>query len=705
MKKVISVAIAFIMALTSFQAVAFAQVPTLSSVRVVSNPNKTECVANVEFDEHLLNEIVDLDGLQIEATYSDGSVENLYYDVWRFEDEDYNSNYDFTLDYGDARCDNPEEDLVSYCFSLGDNKISIMYCGVEYASFVLTGVESSVSSLEIQTPPNYVVYEGQYSSIEEGQENPVYDISKIVYDIIRDGSVTYYYKNGENEVVNECYSSASWNDYCVLHGIGKTEASVEFTGNQYEKPWTIGDNKVSYTDAKNGVSGEFTVTIVENPISSINLNIKDGAVIREGYDIVYSFGEEGYDYYGYDVNAFIHDNCTVTVNYKSGAISNIDLVNTVYNSYTDCYDDEESGLSFSFSNNLHDYGWHVGSNNNFIYVTCLGLQSRASVTMVENPVDYIEAQEAVFYEGVDCFTDYDSGITYYYLNTWNKKKEYIINIHFKDESVKTFNTASDECAFGEFNYYYVGDGARRPIIFSHTSKDGWVVGSNKNAILVEFLGKECYMDAKLVKNFTEPCNHSMILTSTVPATCVNNGTNTYVCDFCGYTTYQPIAPLGHNFANNAQYCLNGCQTANPSYIAPVVPVNQTPATTSQSPKSVKVSGVTYTKNSKGEYVGKAAKKSSVSSVKKGKKSFKVTYKKVSNVSGYQVQYSTSKKFTKKTTSTKTYKGNKSLTKTISNLKSGKTYYVRVRTYKTAKIDGKSVRVYSEWSKTKSVKTK
>ncbi|MCD7796748.1 MAG: hypothetical protein LUG95_03810 [Clostridiales bacterium] len=33
--------------------------------------------------------------------------------------------------------------------------------------------------------------------------------------------------------------------------------------------------------------------------------------------------------------------------------------------------------------------------------------------------------------------------------------------------------------------------------------------------------------------------------------------------------------------------------------------------------------------------------------KKAKKSFKVTWKKISSVSGYQVQYSTDKKFSKK----------------------------------------------------------
>ena len=49
--------------------------------------------------------------------------------------------------------------------------------------------------------------------------------------------------------------------------------------------------------------------------------------------------------------------------------------------------------------------------------------------------------------------------------------------------------------------------------------------------------------------------------------------------------------------------------------------------------------------------------------------------------------------------------NKTTSKTIKKLKGKKKYYVRVRTYKTVKVNGKSVRIYSGWSKAKAVTTK
>ncbi|MDD6728416.1 MAG: leucine-rich repeat protein [Eubacteriales bacterium] len=102
---------------------------------------------------------------------------------------------------------------------------------------------------------------------------------------------------------------------------------------------------------------------------------------------------------------------------------------------------------------------------------------------------------------------------------------------------------------------------------------------------------------------------------------------------------------------------------------------------------------------------KKPKSTKISKLTKGKKQFKVVWKKISGVSGYQIQYSTSKKFTKETTKSVTIKGSKSTSKTIKKLKSKKAYYVRVRTYKTVKVNGKATKVYSSWSSAKSVKTK
>lgn len=93
-------------------------------------------------------------------------------------------------------------------------------------------------------------------------------------------------------------------------------------------------------------------------------------------------------------------------------------------------------------------------------------------------------------------------------------------------------------------------------------------------------------------------------------------------------------------------------------------------------------------------------KSAVKKLKKGKKSFTAYVKKQSKqTSGYQVQYSTSKKF--KSPKAKSLTSYKKTKLKVKKLKKHKKYYVRVRTYKKV---GKT-KYYSSWSSAKSVKTK
>ncbi len=96
----------------------------------------------------------------------------------------------------------------------------------------------------------------------------------------------------------------------------------------------------------------------------------------------------------------------------------------------------------------------------------------------------------------------------------------------------------------------------------------------------------------------------------------------------------------------------------------------------------------------------APKKPTVSSVSAGAAAFTVKWKKVSGVTGYQVQYSTSSKFSSKTSKTATAKKDKTTAKTVSGLRSKTKYYVRVRTIKPA-----VKKKYSSWSSAKSVTTK
>ena len=83
----------------------------------------------------------------------------------------------------------------------------------------------------------------------------------------------------------------------------------------------------------------------------------------------------------------------------------------------------------------------------------------------------------------------------------------------------------------------------------------------------------------------------------------------------------------------------------------------------------------------------------------GSRALKVKIKRDKKASGYQIQYSTNKKFKKNKTKTVNLKKNKKTTKVLKKLKKGKKYYIRVRSFQKVKSGNSVIKVYGSWSKT------
>lgn len=115
------------------------------------------------------------------------------------------------------------------------------------------------------------------------------------------------------------------------------------------------------------------------------------------------------------------------------------------------------------------------------------------------------------------------------------------------------------------------------------------------------------------------------------------------------------------------------------------------ATTTQASTATQVQN-----NTESQSVMAPAKVKNVKLKKAGSNKLKLSFDKVKQAKGYQISYSTNKRFAgaKKVTVKKNQY-------TIKKLKKGKTYYVRVRAYK---MDG-SKKVYGKWSEVKKCKVK
>ncbi len=243
--------------------------------------------------------------------------------------------------------------------------------------------------------------------------------------------------------------------------------------------------------------------------------------------------------------------------------------------------------------------------------------------------------------------------------------------------------------------------------------------------------------------------------TTKTATCSATGVKTYTCTVCGETKTETIAKKSHSWevktkgsATNKKsgtYKCKNCGTTKKLYYPKTMSLSTSsytyngkakkPTVTIKDSNGSKISSkyykVTYINQSTGKTVSsmknpgkyyvkvtfktrysgslqKAVtikpKKTSIKSVKASSKGFTVKWSKVSTQNtGYQVQYSTSKSF--KSAKTVTISKTGTTSKKVTKLKAKKKYYVRVRTYKTVKINGKNTKIYSSWSSVKGVTTK
>ena len=199
-------------------------------------------------------------------------------------------------------------------------------------------------------------------------------------------------------------------------------------------------------------------------------------------------------------------------------------------------------------------------------------------------------------------------------------------------------------------------------------------------------------------------NNTKVGTATVTITGKGNYIGTITKTFT--ITAQSISKSA-TVSNVVTKTYNGkAQTQNPTVkIGTKTLVNGTDYTVSYT-SNTDVGKARMVIRGKGNYSGAIVKyfninprKQTMKRITAGTKSFRAVWTKVSEATGYQLEYSTSSKFTN---STKTWITSKtSYAKTISKLSAKKTYYVRVRTY--TKVG--TTKYYGAWSTAMSVKTK
>lgn len=210
------------------------------------------------------------------------------------------------------------------------------------------------------------------------------------------------------------------------------------------------------------------------------------------------------------------------------------------------------------------------------------------------------------------------------------------------------------------------------------------------------------------------CKHNYRQEVIKQATTKKNGKIKNICKVCDYVSEEKISKIKTVKLSATEYVYNK-KTKKPSVKVldsdgKKIKSNNYSITYAKGRKNIGIYEVKV--QFKGKYKGTVIKKfeiqpksTKITGIVVKSNQMTVKWKKQNvQTTGYEIQYSTSNKFTKKATKTVIVKSKNTTSKKIGKLKLGKTYYVKVRTYKIVKQAGKTVKVYSSWSKVKEVVT-
>lgn len=219
----------------------------------------------------------------------------------------------------------------------------------------------------------------------------------------------------------------------------------------------------------------------------------------------------------------------------------------------------------------------------------------------------------------------------------------------------------------------------------------------------------------MTPNNDNPCINGHTKARTVTKATINkNGKIVTTCSVCKKTLSTEIIPkISSVKLSSNTFTYNG-KTIKPSVIvkdSKGKKVNNSNYTVAYSKGLKNVGNYKVTIKFKGNYSGTVnktftiiPKSTTLTKLSSSKKKVTVKWKKqVSQTNGYLLQYSLNSNF--KSAKVLNVTNNKATSKSISNLKSKKKYYVRIRTYKNVKVNGKSTKLYSTWSKSLNVKVK
>ena len=272
----------------------------------------------------------------------------------------------------------------------------------------------------------YYLLSRTYSAADSAEYNvtlteyeiPVDRVEVEPIQVIKDLSGQVYTDSGDNEYFRYQYNNPTYtiyytdgtDPYTTSYGtyIDGEYYYLEYNDKQEETHWdATGDYEVDFTFA--GISSTFTVSVVENPVVSVEIEdvkVIDGQGGYETHD--YNTGEDFY-YYNYLAPKY-------TVHFSDGTSSE-----------TNSGDKQVFGQYFSLNSNIDQYSEHWTVGNTYeIPCTFAGVACSFNVSVVSNPITSVVIDNIILNENVGGYETTDSSGQKYYYYYLNSTPEYTV---------------------------------------------------------------------------------------------------------------------------------------------------------------------------------------------------------------------------------------------------------------------------------------
>jgi len=356
----------------------------VTGLEIISMPERTEYI------EGMVRDYLNYQGLQLRATWSDGSTTD-----WTYGNGWYIDNEHIALDTSDVE----------------ETGEIVLTCGKVIAILTLTVVENPVDHLEIAsgTAKKYLEnIDGYFNSNEDGKYFLYY--ADTPYDAV----IRIVYKDGTTETAN------------VGDEVG--EYYIDCYTSQHNEPWVVGtENKMFITYL--GHTVVLPITVVENPVDHLEIVSGTADKYMENIDGHFEWEEDG-EYFSYATHT-PHD-AVIRIVYKDGTTETANVGEYVGDYYVGYYTEQ------------HNEHWVVGTENK-MYIEYLGHTVVLPITVVENPVDHIElvsgtAKKYIENLGGD-FDENEDGEFFHY-DTYTPS-DVVIKIEYKDGTTETANVGDE----------------------------------------------------------------------------------------------------------------------------------------------------------------------------------------------------------------------------------------------------------------------